>query len=498
MEVFLRRGSVVIFRWISIFVVFLGLLLTVFQLIQYSRVRLTFPPGTLIGGVPVSGLTRQQAAERLTQAYNLPVEVRYAEAIIQIRPSAAGFRLDLEAMLAAADQQRIAQPFWNAFWDYLWNQLPPPAEVPLRAATSDERLRAYLREEIAPRYDRPPSPASPLPGTTSFQPGQPGVTLDVDRAVVMISDALRNPTNRVVNLTYDRVNPSRPAFQNLQVMLQQVLTTKEYDGLAEIYLLDVQSGQEINFAYNNGDIIAPGISFTAASTMKIPIMVSTFRRVDEPAPAEVTSLLESMIELSENDPADRLMEVVIDQRLGPLEVTGDLQEMGFRNTFLGGYFYPGAPLLRRFDTPANQRTDINTRPDTYNQTTPMEIGTLLNDIYQCAANGGGTLAAVFPGEITQSECRLMISLLARNRIAVLIEAGLPEGTQVAHKHGWITDPADGLIHTMSDAGIVYTPGGNFVLVIYLYHPTQLLFNPANELIANLAQAVYNYYNLSFQ
>ncbi|WP_322807288.1 serine hydrolase, partial [Thermanaerothrix sp.] len=85
---------------------------------------------------------------------------------------------------------------------------------------------------------------------------------------------------------------------------------------------------------------------------------------------------------------------------------------------------------------------------------------------------------------------------ARNRIAVLIEAGLPEGTQIAHKHGWVTDPRDGLIHTISDAGIVYTPGGNYVLVIFLYHPVQLLFDPANLLIANLSQAVYNFYNLT--
>jgi beta-lactamase class A len=77
-----------------------------------------------------------------------------------------------------------------------------------------------------------------------------------------------------------------------------------------------------------------------------------------------------------------------------------------------------------------------------------------------------------------------------------MEAGLPEGTQLAHKHGWLTDSTDGLVHTMSDAGIVYTPGGNFILVVYLYHPTQLLFNPANALVAGLAQSVYNYYNLT--
>jgi hypothetical protein len=64
----------------------------------------------------------------------------------------------------------------------------------------------------------------------------------------------------VVNLTYNRVQPDRPAFLNLQVMLQQVLAVNQFDGVAEIYLMDLASGQEINFAYNDGSIIAPGIA----------------------------------------------------------------------------------------------------------------------------------------------------------------------------------------------------------------------------------------------
>lgn len=491
----MRRGNTAIFRWISIGIIFLGVLLTVFELISYSRERSAFPAGTVIGGVPVAGLNRQEAAERLIQVYSTPVEMHYGDAIIQIKPSVAGFKIDIESMLAAADQQRVSQPFWNAFWDYLWNQQPEPIDVPLRAETSDERLRTYLRGEVAPRYDREPLASQPIPGSSSFQPGQAGTVLDVDRAVVLINDALRNPTNRVVNLTFSKVSPTRPSFPNLQVMMQQILDVNEFQGLAEIYLQDLASGQEINFAYNNGEIIAPGIAFTAASTMKIPIMISTFRRLEEPAPTEITSLMESMIELSENDPADRLMEQVINPQLGPLGVTEDLQKMGYKNTFLAGYFYPGAPLLRDFSTPANQRTDVSASPDRYNQTTPVDAGQLLSDLYQCADTGGGTFAAVFPGQISQSECRLMISYLSRNRIAVLIEAGVPEGVQVAHKHGWLTDPADGLIHTISDAGIVYTPGGNFILVIYLYNENQLLFDPANKLVAQITQSIYNYYNM---
>ena len=494
----MRRGSTTLIRWMSIGIIFLGVILTIFQLINYSRLRATYPAGTVIAGVPVAGMNRQEAAERLTQVYSLPVEVHYGDAVIQIRPSVAGFSLEVESMLAAADQQRVAQPFWNGFWAYLWNQTPEPVEIPLRAESSDERLRTYLREEVAARYDKESSPARPVPGSASFQPGQAGTILDVERAVILINDALRNPTNRTVNLTFSRVNPTRPSFPNLQVMMQQVLDVNEFDGLAEIYLLDTATGKEINFAYNAGEIIAPGIAFTAASTMKIPIMISAFRRLDEPAPAEITALMESVIELSENDPADRVMEQVLDNRLGPLIVTDDLREMGYQNTFLAGFFYPGAALLREFQTPANQRTDISADPDRYNQTTPVEAGQLLNDLYQCASTGGGTLPAVFPGEINQSECRLMINYLSRNRIAVLTEAGVPEGVQVAHKHGWITDPVDGLIHTISDAALVYTPGGNFILVVYLYHPVQLLFDPANALVAQITQAIYNYYNMTGQ
>jgi hypothetical protein len=70
---------------------------------------------------------------------------------------------------------------------------------------------------------------------------------------------------------------------------------------------------------------------------------------------------------------------------------------------------------------------------------------------------------------------------------------VPEGTQVAHKHGWVPD-TDGVVRNFSDAGIVYTPGGNFVLTIYTYPPVQVVFDTANQLFASLTQAVYNYFN----
>lgn len=492
----MRGRSFPFLRGISIILLVLTVLLVIIQLVTYSRIRASFPLGTVIAGVPVGGLDQQQAAERIVQAYSYPVEVHYSSAVIQIRPSVVDFDLHLETMLAVADQQRVNQPFWSAFWDFLWNRLPTPTEVPLRATFSEERLRLYLKNEIAARYDKPASAALPVPGSTNFSAGSAGQTLDIDRAVTLIGDALRSPVARVVNLSVVNVAPPRPSFQNLQILLQQVIDASGFDGLTEVYLMDLQTSQDMNFAYENGASLTPGIAFTAASTMKIPIMVSTYRREGEPLPADLGNLMTLMIERSENDPADRLMEQVMDGNLGPLQVSDDLKALGLPNTFLAGYFYPGAPLLRTFSTPANQRSDVNTAPDPYNQTTAVEMGMLLSDIYQCAQSGGGTFAAVFPGEISQGECRQMINYLVLDKIGVLLQAGLPEGTRFAHKHGWVTDPTDGVIHTISDAGIVYTPGGNYIMTVYLYHPTQVIWDQANLMVAKLSIAVYNYYNLA--
>jgi beta-lactamase class A len=312
--------------------------------------------------------------------------------------------------------------------------------------------------------------------------------------MILIEDALRSPQSRTVNLTFSRVTPPKPSFGNLKILLQQTIDLSGFDGITEIYILDLQTYQEIHFAYQNGEELRPDIAFTAASTMKMPIMISTFRRVDGPLPQQVKTLLEQMIERSENDPADRLMEQMMDRNLGPLQVTADLKELGLSNTFLAGYFYPGAPLLQAFVTPANQRTDVTTGPDRYNQTTAVEMSMLLEDLYHCATTGGGTLMAVFPGEITLDECRQMINLLTLNDIPVLLQGGLPEGTRIAHKHGWIQE-SDGYQHMLGNSAIIYTPGGNYIMTVFMYHPVQLIFDPANRLVINLSQATYNYFNL---
>lgn len=118
------------------------------------------------------------------------------------------------------------------------------------------------------------------------------------------------------------------------------------------------------------------------------------------------------------------------------------------------------------------------------------MGLLLNDIYQCAQNGGGSLVAVFPGQIDQADCQKMILYLQEDKLGSLIQGGVPEGTIVAHKHGWDND-----LTQYSDAGIVYTPGGDYVLTIYVYNPGGGNWDIVSPMYAQLSRAVYNYFNL---
>lgn len=498
-----NRSSVPILRGISIAILSIALVLGVVALIGYSRQRNNYPRGMKIAGVSVGGVDPQIASERVLQVYSSPIEVQYSESIIHVDPSVVGFELDMDSMIAAADLERTGGSFWGGFWSYLWNRDPSPVEVPLSYTIAEDRLRAYLQNEISARYDEPPTPAQPVPGSTNFSPGTPGVTLDLDRAVRLIEDTLRSPNNRKVALSFQRSAAARPTMQNLEILLQQNITLAGFDGVMGVYLQDLQNGQEIHFAMDHGQLISvnPDVAFTASSTVKIPIMVSYFIKYGSDALAEQSSnLLMDMIRKSENPPADRLMES-LDPLKGPLIVTEDMKKIGLDNTFLAGFFcsaeFP-CPLLQKIDTPANQRTDVVTDPDSFNQTTPSDIGMLLSDIYQCAESGGGALIATFPDKLNSEICKQMITFLASDKIGVLIEAGVPEGTQVAHKHGWISDPSSLVIKNISDAAIVYTPGGNYVLVIYAYHPVQTVWEPVSALFAQMSQAVYNYYNLPSQ
>ena len=497
-----KRRSTYLY-WLSVGSILLSGLLLMVQLTSFSRGRSTYPEGMKIAGVPVGNLDRLETANRLLEVFSKPVELNYNENVIHLNPAIVGFELDLESMLAAADLQRLSGTFWTEFWAFLWNSETDPESIPMGAIYSENLLREFLTNEISPRYDQPPTPAKPIQGQIIFEQGKQGTELNIESNIFQIKNALYSPSYRSINLSIQKSSAPPPSFLNLEILLKQTIDLSGFDGVTGVYVLDLLTGDEIHFILDNGNIVStePDLAFTASSTIKIPIMVSAFNHLPDNPNPEAINLMTKMITESGNDPADWLMQQFINEDSSPLQVTSEMHDLGLENTFLAGHFYLGARLMQLFETEANTRTDVNIDRDIYNQTTLSDMGQLLADIYMCEQSNGGALMAVFKGQVTQEECRLMIELLTQNYMPYLIGASASEalGIRIAHKHGWSSN-ASGVTTAVSDAGIVYTPNNDYVVVFNFYHPVQLLWESPNisvsKLGGDLAKAIYNYFTIS--
>jgi beta-lactamase class A len=258
-----------------------------------------------------------------------------------------------------------------------------------------------------------------------------------------------------------------------------------FDGFGTVFVLDLQTGEEVRI---NADV-----AVSALSMLKIAIFVETYRTLDQPPDDYVQGLLTETAIHSSNHSANLLLHVIAGEDntyRGADILTQYMRELGLVNTFMA-VPYDAAEVATRpstYQTPANSRSDVITNPDPARQTTTEEIGSVLAMLYYCAEGRGGFLA-VYPEQITQEECQSIVDLMIRNEEGNLIRYGVPEGVPVSHKHGW-----DFTQH--GDAGIVYSPNGDFVIVIYLAQPESdwMSSDYSFPIIREITRAAYNYFN----
>jgi len=456
-----------------------------------------FPDDLKIGSIPVGNLPEKTAREKIQSIYKSPITLIIGDAIIKLFPENFFDQSVLDLIVDKVSQPCTQLSSWNKFWNHIWQiNVTGFESIPIVIEVDEKNLREYITSQILNRYTQPSFPALAIPGTTQFSSGTEGTTFDVDALIVSLVEEIKNPDDReiVTPLIVDKKEV--PSMSQIDLLMKEQIKNSNFNGIVEIYLKNLYSGDVLHFATQNGNSVPFDIAFTAASTIKIPIMVSSLKREGWPIDNLVSGWLERMIIYSENDPADRLMERINPIR-GPLIVTDDLRNLGLNNTFISGYFYLGAPLLDVVKTTSNSRTDINLDPDLYNQTITSDIGFLLSEIYYCAKKSEGKLVQNSEFPLFGEKCQFMIDILSQNQIGALIEAGLPESTQVAHKHGW-SEESDGLLHTVSDVAIIFGPENDFVFSIFVYSPDQLLFENANYLIAKLAQTTFNGFNPNHQ
>jgi beta-lactamase class A len=465
--------------WSLIIVIVIGVLLATlgWQWLRFRADLRVLPPNVSVAGMDASGMAVEQVLAALDGAYAQPVQLSYQGQPVILAPEAVAFQFDREATRAALEAVRTGRNNLSGFLAYLLRRPSPQVEVAPAVRYSSERLDAFL-SRVAQQYDRPPQEPVPLPEALTFRAGRAGYELDREASRQLVEAALKSAVNRQVELAVRTSEAPPLQMRHLEEMLKALLAG--FDGVPSIFVKDLQTGEELE--------INPDVAYAGMSVLKIAVMMETYRALDEPPDPEQTRLLTETMTLSGNFTANLLLRDIVgggDAYQGVENLTASMRHLGLINTFMAAPYDETAPPPA-IVTPANSRTDLNANPDPYMQTTAREVGLMLEMIYQCS-RGGGALMVAYPGAFTPEECQQMLDIMSQDHTDSMIEAGLPPGTKFARKHGWIGD-------THADAAIVFSPGGDFILVVYLYRPQWLEWDVSNPLVQRIATATYNYFN----
>lgn len=274
----------------------------------------------------------------------------------------------------------------------------------------------------------------------------------------------------------------RPDLRYLQAAIAETLA--DFGGFSSYVVIDLASGERIA-RYD-------GVAIAGMSLVKVPILINTYRTLDLPLTAEQSKLISETTAQSSNFAANLLLQAVAgkpDAYAGADIVSQSMRDLGVYNTFIAVPIDadPKPDRLNTVLTPANQRTDITTFADPFRQTTTGDLATLLQMIYDCAQRDSGLLREVYGAAITAEECRDLLQKMQLNELAKLLETGLPDGVPFAHKVGWIDD-------THGDGGIVFSPGGDYILVMALYGDEWLEWDDSAPLFEQVSRQVYAHFN----
>lgn len=449
---------------------------------QYARFRLacrTLPAGMSMAGLSVEGMTREQALNALELAFAMPVEVAYLDQRFVLPPESVAFHYDAEKTAANLERALKERIGLSGFIAYVLRQPEEPVAVPIAAGYSAQRLDDFLAR-VAAQYDHPPQPLVPLPTSLTFRAARPGSKLDREVSRARLAAALLSAADRRVELAVQTEPPPPYDLSALDLMLKVIL--EKHPGLvAGIFVKDLQSGEELGI---NADV-----AYSGMSVLKIAIVEEVYRVLDAPLTPEVSAWVSQTMGVADSNTAANLLLGNIlgngDSYQGAENLSASLRYLGLVNTFMAAP-YDEAILPYTVATPANSRADVAVRAAPNMQTTPADMGLLLEMIYRCS-RGCGTLMVAYPGAFNTEECGQILEWMGHNRTNSLIEAGVPAGTQVVHKHGLSGD-------THADAALVFSPGGDFVLTVFLHRSQGLAWEESAPLIADIARATYNYFN----
>jgi beta-lactamase class A len=470
-------------RLLLITLLAVGATYLLYQGFLFWRAMDKLPPTTVVAGVSVGGLTMDAARDAINEKFMAPLSVYTGEQrAAELLPGDVGFTIDTDGMLAEAKAEWEQQEMWRRYAEFVVGISPKPIVVYIRARHDDAALRSRV-DMIADFIDRPAQGPQLLADTGEIQSGQPGLVTDRATTMYALRSALYDPEYRRADMTLIEEPAPEWDMRVLQDAIENQMAS--FDGFASVFILDLQTGEEVRI---NSDV-----AVSALSILKIAIFVEAYRTLDNPPTEFEQELFLSTATASSNHSANLLLHLIAGEDntyQGAAVLTDEMHKMGMINSFMAipydAVAVPSRPST--YTTPANQNPTIDTSPDPSMQTTAEDVGSLLAMLYYCAKGEGGLLA-VYPGEITQDECQAIVDLMVQNVEGNLIRFGVPDGVAVSHKHGWS-------FNEHGDAGIVYSPGGDFVIYALLAQPESdwLSSEYSFPFLWEISRAAYNYFN----
>ena len=473
-----------------------------------------------------------------------PIEPKVDVQKLAFIPGRPGYRLDIQAAAARINDQ-VLDPGQREI------QLPVK---PIEPDQSHARIESMVKT-LAPVMERPPTPPSfytatipisttgglegtplvtytgeltwtfphfaaytgPLTTTTGFffDPGKPGYTLNVQKAIRQVEMALRAGVTHPISLEPDLVPPPPITPGLLLPPLKARLA--QFPGVTSILVKNLDTGELIYESHS--DYVLAGMSI-----VKIGIMVEVYRyfggKVDTQTHQELLDMLGSS---SCNPCANRLLAAVGNGSAteGARRVTATMHRLGLSHFYLcapfrivqrqpengplvwtayrpersetgqpemawlgpGGWIKPGIGFLQT-ETP---------RYDRCVRATPREMANLMEMIYRCTQDNG-LLRKAYPNSLTPAVCQEMIDIMAANDLRNMLGAGIPAEVKLAHKHGFSGyDVPWG--DTRGEVGIVFSPEATWLISFYIWQDTPWINWGINQpLYRDVSNMLYNYFN----
>ena len=225
-----------------------------------------------------------------------------------------------------------------------------------------------------------------------------------------------------------------------------------------VYFRDLGTGDTL--------LVSADVRFHAASTMKVPVMIQLYRDRDAGALSlddsiPVTNTFRSIVDgspyqLDRADDSDSSLYALVGRQLSIRRLVELMETVSSNlatnllidrvgakraNATAHALGADSILVLRGVEDGKAYRAGMN------NTTTARDLGALFTALAQYRA-------------ASPAACREMLEILGRQAFTEGIPAGVPPGTRVAHKTGWI----GGVVY--HDAGIVYPASGSpYVLVV---------------------------------